>query len=74
MGQVIEFTGYGASIFVLISFLMKDIRVLRIVNSVGCLLFILYGILLFSVPVVLTNVAIVIINMIYLFRRKPVTK
>jgi hypothetical protein len=73
MEYLTEYIGYAASGLVLISFLMKDIRVLRIVNSVGCVLFIVYGLLLFSVPVIVTNVAIVIINLFYLFRRKAAT-
>jgi hypothetical protein len=71
MEHLTEYVGYAASALVLVSFLMKDIRVLRIINSVGCVLFILYGALLFSIPVIVTNVAIVIINLFYLFRRKP---
>ena len=68
--QMIEYVGYAASGTVLISFLMKSLRVLRVVNSVGCLLFILYGFLIASIPVVATNAAIVLINMYYLFLKK----
>ncbi len=65
-----EWVGYLASLGVLISFLMKDIKVLRLVNSVGCALFVLYGILLGSIPVILTNTAILFINLYYLFIKK----
>lgn len=68
--QITEWIGYAASAGVLLSFLMRDIRTLRMVNSVGCFLFIIYGILLSSVPVILTNVIIVIINIYYLLKRK----
>jgi hypothetical protein len=58
-----ELVGYAASLFVLISFLMKDIRKLRMVNSVGCALFVVYGIMLaYSIPIILTNTAILVIN------------
>jgi uncharacterized protein with PQ loop repeat len=58
-----ELVGYAASLFVLVSFLMKDIRTLRMVNSVGCALFVVYGIMLeYSIPIVLTNAAILVIN------------
>lgn len=66
--QITEWIGYAASAGVLLSFLMRDIRTLRMVNSVGCFLFIIYGILLSSVPVILTNVIIVIINIYYLLK------
>jgi hypothetical protein len=70
MEQLTEYSGYAASALVLISFLMKDLRKLRIVNSAGCLLFILYGVLLGSIPVVVTNVSITLINVYYLLRAK----
>jgi uncharacterized protein with PQ loop repeat len=64
-----EIIGYLASFIVLISFLMKDIKKLRIINSIGCILFVAYGILLnFSIPIIITNVAIVGINIYYLTR------
>lgn len=60
--------GYIASVFVLVSFTMKDIRTLRIINSIGCALFIIYGVLLLSIPVIITNVSIVGINIFYLLK------
>lgn len=65
-----DWIGYAASAGVLLSFLMRDIRTLRMVNSVGCFLFIIYGLLLNSIPVILTNVIIVLINLYYLIKRK----
>ncbi|MFY8138771.1 MAG: uroporphyrinogen decarboxylase [Flavobacteriales bacterium] len=65
-----EIVGYIASLFVLVSFLMKDIKKLRLINSVGCMLFVVYGILLnFSIPIILTNTAILIINTIALLKK-----
>ena len=64
-----EIIGYLASLCVLLSFLMKNIRTLRIVNTIGCLIFVVYGVLLgFSIPIIVTNVAIVVINGYYLFK------
>jgi len=65
-----EIIGYIASLFVLVSFLMKDIKKLRLINSVGCMLFVIYGVLLnFSIPIILTNTAILIINTIALLKK-----
>jgi uncharacterized protein with PQ loop repeat len=69
-----EIIGYAASLFVLLSFFNKDLRKLRIVNSVGCVLFIIYGVLLPSFPVILTNAAILVVNGYYLFIRKEPTR
>ncbi len=64
-----EIVGYLASLIVLISFLMKNMKTLRIINSIGCVLFVAYGILLgFSIPIIFTNVAIVGINIYYLMK------
>lgn len=62
-----EYIGYFASGIVLLSFLMGNIFVLRIINTIGCGFFILYGVLLGSMPIILTNAAIVLINAYYLF-------
>ncbi|MCE2742150.1 MAG: uroporphyrinogen decarboxylase [Fluviicola sp.] len=65
-----EIIGYIASFLVLTSFLMKDIKKLRIVNIFGCAAFISYGVLSSAIPVIITNGAIVIINLYYLLKNK----
>ena len=68
-----ENIGYLASLGVLVSFLMKDIKKLRIINTVGCLLFVWYGVLLnFSLPIIITNVTITIINTYFLLKPRAV--
>jgi len=69
-----ELIGYLASLFVLLSFLMRNITTLRYVNSIGCLFFVAYGALLDSWPVIITNVAIVLVNVYYLFIGPPAPK
>ena len=67
--SVTEIVGYLASIVVLLSFLMKEVKRLRMVNIIGCLLFTTYGILLdFSIPIIVTNTAIIVINVVYLVK------
>ena len=63
----VEWIGYLASFFLLLSFLMRNITTLRYINSLGCLLFGAYGRLLGSYPILITNAAIVLINIYYLF-------
>jgi hypothetical protein len=67
MESYTEYIGYFASGIVLLSFLMGNIFVLRIINTIGCGFFIFYGVLLGSMPIILTNAAIVLINAYYLF-------
>ncbi len=66
-----EWVGYLASAILLVSFTMKDIRKLRMVNSAGAVLFVVYGFMLStSWPIVITNVAILGINIYYLSKKK----
>lgn len=69
--SLVEWIGYMATAVVLISFLMKSIKKLRIVNALGCLLFVLYGVMLTPVskPIIITNVVIFGINMYYLLKK-----
>ncbi len=70
MSNYVEYIGYCASFFVLLSFVMKKMVTLRLVNIVGCGFFILYGCLLPEVswPIVFTNAAIVCVNGFYLMK------
>jgi uncharacterized protein with PQ loop repeat len=74
MEELTDYIGYIASGFVLLSFLMRKMIFLRIVNTIGCVFFIVYGILLGSIPVVVTNAAIVLINIYYLSRTSKEAK
>jgi hypothetical protein len=62
-----EWLGYVASVVIMVSFLMKNLIALRIINSIGGLLFIVYGFLLsMSVPIIITNTFVVGVNIFYL--------
>lgn len=63
-----ELVGYLASALVVISLMMARLLWLRIVNLVGAATFTLYGALIGSPPVMLTNGAIVLIDIWYLWR------
>jgi hypothetical protein len=74
MQDYIEYIGYLASGFVLLSFLMKQMMRLRVINIVGCGLFIWYGIMLNSVPIIITNAAIVLVNFYFIYQMKTKEK
>ncbi|MBC9796166.1 uroporphyrinogen decarboxylase [Sinomicrobium weinanense] len=67
--SITEWIGYAASLGVLLSFLMRDIIRLRTVNSIGCFLFVIYGFMLPSIPVIITNLAIFGVNVYFIFFR-----
>ena len=66
-----EWVGYLASVVLIVSFLMKNVNTLRIINSVGAFLFVLYGIMLaISWPIVITNSFVLMANVYYLSKTK----
>ena len=65
---MVEIVGYIATFLVMLSFMMKNVIRLRIINTVGCATWILYGFMLDSNPVVVTNVGILAINSGHLLR------
>jgi uncharacterized protein with PQ loop repeat len=65
--SVTEWVGYIASLILMISFLMKNINTLRIINSIGAVLFVAYGIMLAtSWPIIITNTFILGVNIYFL--------
>ena len=62
-----EGVGYLASLVLMVSFLMKNINTLRIINSTECLLFVVYGFMLAtSWPIIISNAFILGVNAFYL--------
>lgn len=64
----IEILGHAASVMVVASLLMSNIKKLRIVNLIGSVLFIAYGLYIGSWPVVTMNTAAVLINSYHLIK------
>ena len=66
-----ELVGYLASLALMISFTMKNVSTLRIINSLGAILFVVYGFMLqISWPIIITNGFILGVNIYYLFPKK----
>jgi hypothetical protein len=66
----VELLGYTASATIVLSFALQSITKIRVVNSVGCFLFVIYGLLISGIPVVIANGAIVFVNLFYLFKNR----
>ncbi len=60
---VVELIGYLASALIVASFAMKSVVRLRIVSLAGSVVFVVYGILLGSIPLILTNSAAALLNL-----------
>ena len=68
--QLVEWIGYLASILIVISLMMTNILRLRIINTIGCVTFVVYGLLVGAYPVALSNFEIILINMYNLYKLK----
>jgi len=64
----IEWIGYIASFLVAISFIFKKVKYLRLVNTIGCITFVVYGYFIDSYPVMIANMFIFIMNIYHLTR------
>lgn len=67
-GSFVEWMGLLAAALVLVSFLMKDERTIRIVNIVGAVVFVVYGILIKSASVWVMNFALVAVHIVRLVK------
>ena len=65
---ILDIIGYIGSAFVLASFLMATVKKLRIINSIGSIVTIVYGVLIQAFPTVLMNACLLIINIYYLVK------
>ena len=65
---MIEVFGYISMIVVLISTMMKDMKRLRIINSIGCLMFVIYGLYMQTYPIVVMNIVVILIHFWRLYK------
>lgn len=63
-----ETIGYIASFFIVMSFVLKNITQIRMVNAIGCVFFVIYGVMNGMLwPVIIPNVVICFVQIYYLF-------
>ena len=63
-----EWLGLLASLIILVSFLMTDQIKIRIINMVGCIAFVIYGLLLPTYSTAFMNGALFIVHVVYLVK------
>lgn len=68
MPSWIEIVGYAASAAIVVSLAMTSVVRLRIISLVGCVLFVVYGVLVNAWPVVISNAMIALINIWFLYQ------
>ena len=67
---MIEVLGIMASLFIILAFLFKDIRIIRILDCVGALLYVIYGILIHSSANIFLNTTLILIQIYRLIELK----
>ena len=63
----VEIIGYFAMTFLVLSFIPKQVKLIRIINLIGCLFFVAYGILLgWKFPIIISNGLVAVIQVYHL--------
>lgn len=70
----IETIGYIGSGIVLISFLMTSVYKLRVVNTVGSIIFTIYALIIHSYPTAVMNLCLALINIRFLWKMRHTGK
>ncbi|WP_265426751.1 uroporphyrinogen decarboxylase [Chryseobacterium sp. YIM B08800] len=69
--EIINYIGYAASVFIVLSFILKDLTKIRIVNCIGCLCFVIYGVFSGMLwPVIIPNGIICFVQIYHLLISK----
>lgn len=67
---MVEILGIIATLFVLAAFMLNNVKQIRIVDLIGAILFVVYGILIHSLSVSLLNGILIIIHLYKLIKQK----
>jgi len=65
---IYEVIGYVGTALVVLSFFMSSVYKLRVINTIGSLVSIVYGLLVNVYPTVLLNVCLALINIVFLWK------
>ncbi len=69
--EIATYVGYAASVFIVLSFALKELRKIRLVNLLGCICFVIYG--FFSEvplwPVIIPNAILCAIQVYHLIKK-----
>ncbi|WP_144283106.1 uroporphyrinogen decarboxylase [Chryseobacterium echinoideorum] len=69
--EIATYIGYTASVFIVLSFILKDLTKIRIVNLIGCICFVVYGVFSGMLwPVIIPNGIICFVQIYHLLTAK----
>jgi hypothetical protein len=67
---MIDIVGYIGTALILISFTIEDMFKLRVVNSIGCIAWIVYGIGIGANPTILVNACVLCIHTYWFYKHR----
>ena len=71
---LIEAIGWIAMALTISSFFFQEMKTLRTINLIGCIIWMCYGALILSFPIVLTNVAIALTHAFWFLKNSKYYK
>jgi len=69
-----EIFGYIGTVLILVSFLIENVLKLRLVNTIGAIFWLIYGIGIMAKPTIVVNFAVIIIHSIWFIKQKKEPK
>lgn len=73
--NMIEIIGWIATIGTLVSFAVKDMKTLRLINGSASVIWIVYGILKVDNPIIVINSAVIVMHLYWFYKnRNPQTE
>lgn len=73
INELATYIGYAASVFIVSSFLFKDIKTIRIINLLGCICFVIYGFFIGATPlypIIIPNAILSFIQLYFLMKKQ----
>ena len=67
---MVELLGILAGVFILLSFAITGERKIRMINIIGCILFVVYGLLIGALSIWIINGILIFIHICYLIKGK----
>ena len=67
MEEFMEIMAYVGSVVVFASFCVKSVKLLRVLNNIGCLIFLVYALYHGRTPLILLNSMVILVNIYHIW-------
>jgi hypothetical protein len=72
MIDYMEIMAYIGSAIIFLSFCVKNVKLLRILNNVGCTIFLVYAVHHGRMPLIVLNSMVILVNIYHLWKYKKI--